>query len=99
MDDPPIPREHIFPEEAHRKHVVAYGAWHSMYPLSMLIALFNNHSGYECDCLMRCIRPGQLVWIGSQLFRMMRIYAIDSGVGAAPEDPKECAQVVRRALR
>ncbi|KAK3202652.1 hypothetical protein GRF29_154g298618, partial [Pseudopithomyces chartarum] len=30
MDDPPIPREHILPEEAHRKHVVAYGAWHSM---------------------------------------------------------------------
>lgn len=99
MQDPPIPKENILSEQSHRKHVIAYGTWHSMYPLSMLIALFNNHSGYDCDCLTRSTRPGQLMWIGTQLYRMMKIYALDNGIGASPENPKECAQAVRRALR
>ena len=30
---------------------------------------------------------------------MMKIYALDNGIGASPENPKECAQAVRRALR
>ncbi|KAF1964064.1 hypothetical protein BU23DRAFT_547988 [Bimuria novae-zelandiae CBS 107.79] len=99
MKDLPIAKEHVLREELHRKHVIAYGAWHSMYPLSMLITLFGKHSGYDCDCITRMIRPGQLAWIESQLFRMMKIYALDRGVGGTPETPEECAQAVRRALR
>ncbi|KAJ4351474.1 uncharacterized protein N0V89_006817 [Didymosphaeria variabile] len=99
MQDPPIAQEHMLPEDIHMKHATAYGAWHSMYPLSMLLGIFGNHAGYDCDCLTRTIRPGQLAWIGTQLFRMMKMYAIDQGVGVVPENPEECAKTVRRALR
>ncbi|KAL5464606.1 hypothetical protein PMIN06_001103 [Paraphaeosphaeria minitans] len=47
MKDPPIAKEHILIEEVHRKHATAYGAWHSMYPLSLLLGLFGNHAGYD----------------------------------------------------
>ncbi|OAG10002.1 uncharacterized protein CC84DRAFT_459194 [Paraphaeosphaeria sporulosa] len=99
MKDPPIAKEHILTEEVHRKHATAYGAWHSMYPLSLLLGLFGNHAGYDCDCLQRAIRPGQLIWIGSQLFRTMKMYALDGGMSVAPDNPEECAKAVRRALR
>lgn len=99
MRKPPIPKKDILPKEAHLKHVIAYGAWHSMYPLSMLNALFVKHAGYDCDCLTRTIRPDQLRWIASQLFRMMKIYALDRGAGEVPETAEQCAQAVRRALR
>lgn len=99
MQDPPIAKEHILSEDLHRKHATAYGAWHSMYPLSLLLGLFGNHAGYDCDCLTRMIRPGQLTWIGSQLFRMMKMYALDEGMGVAPDNPEECANAVRLALR
>jgi len=99
MQDPPIAKEHIPREDTHIKHATAYGAWHSMYPLSLSIGLFGKHAGYHCDCLKRTIRPGQLDWIGSQLFRMMRMYAIDEVMGVRADNPEECAKAVRRALR
>lgn len=99
MQSPPIARKHILPEHIHIKHATAYGAWHSMYPLSLLMGIFGKHAGYDCDCLTRTIRPSQLDWIASQLFRMMKMYTLDQGLGARMDDPEECAQAVRRALR
>ncbi|KAJ4301483.1 hypothetical protein N0V90_003575 [Kalmusia sp. IMI 367209] len=99
MRDPPIAKEHILHEDVHMKHVVAYGAWHSMYPLTMLVTIFTNHSG-DCDCIARIPRPGQVAWIGSQLLRTMKLFGLDRNLGGASAgDPEEYARSVRRALR
>lgn len=99
MKDPPIAKEHILPEAVHRKHATAYGAWHSMYPLSLLLGLFSNHAGYDCNCLTLAIRAGQLNWIGSQLLRMMRMHAINDSGHVSADNAEECAKAMRLALR
>jgi hypothetical protein len=99
MQDPPIAKEHILSEHIHLKHATAYGAWHSMYPLSMLLGLFGDHAGYDCNCLTLSIRSGQLAWLGTQLLRMLKLYALGPDLGIAPDNPEECAKAVRHALR
>lgn len=54
--------------DEHHRHIVAYGAWHIMSPLSNLLTLFSDdHDGW---LMANCLRPGQQEWIREQFLRV-----------------------------
>ncbi|KAJ9615730.1 hypothetical protein H2200_001807 [Cladophialophora chaetospira] len=55
-------------KDEHHRHMVAYGAWHIMSPLSNLLTLFSDDHGGRC--VARCLRPGQQEWISEQFLRV-----------------------------
>lgn len=54
--------------DEHHRHMVAYGAWHVVSPLSNLLTLvLDDHGG---RLIASCLRPGQQEWIREQFFRV-----------------------------
>ena len=52
----------------HHRHMVAYGAWHVVSPLSNLLTLFSDDEGGRL--VASCLRPGQQEWIREQFLRV-----------------------------
>ena len=54
--------------DEHHRHIIAYGAWHVVSPLSNLLALFSDDHGGQL--VASCLRPGQQEWIRKQFLRV-----------------------------
>ena len=54
--------------DEHHRHIVAYGAWHVVSPLSNLLTLFSDDHGGRL--VASCLRPGQQEWIREQFLRV-----------------------------
>ncbi|KAL9044983.1 MAG: hypothetical protein Q9214_001920 [Letrouitia sp. 1 TL-2023] len=55
-------------EDEHHRHLVAYGAWHVVSPLSNLLTLVSDDHGGRW--VASCLRPGQQEWIREQFLRV-----------------------------
>ena len=54
--------------DEHHRHIVAYGAWHAVSPLSNLLTLVSDDHGGRL--VASCLRPGQQEWIREQFLRV-----------------------------
>lgn len=54
--------------DEHHRHIVAYGAWHVVSPLSNLLTLVSGDHGGRL--VANCLRPGQQEWIREQFLRV-----------------------------
>ena len=54
--------------DEHHRHIVAYGAWHVVSPLSNLLTLVSDDHGGRL--VASCLRPGQQEWIREQFLRV-----------------------------
>ena len=54
--------------DEHHRHMVAYGAWHVVSPLSNLLTLVSDDHGGRL--VASCLRPGQQEWIRRQFLRV-----------------------------
>lgn len=54
--------------DEHHRHMVAYGAWHIVSPLSNLLTLVSDDHGGRL--VASCLRPGQQEWIRQQFLRV-----------------------------
>ncbi|KAF2719737.1 hypothetical protein K431DRAFT_286374 [Polychaeton citri CBS 116435] len=55
-------------KDEHHRHIVAYGAWHVVSPLSNLLTLFSDDHGGRL--VASCLRQGQHEWIREQFLRV-----------------------------
>ena len=55
-------------KDEHHRHMVAYGAWHVVSPLSNLLTLVSDDHGGRL--VASCLRPGQQEWIRQQFLRV-----------------------------
>ena len=69
-------------DDPHR-HMVAYGAWHVVSPLSNLLTLFSDDEGGRL--VASCLRPGQQEWIREQFLRVCTLVRLPAaGVWRSP---------------
>ncbi|MCJ1456910.1 hypothetical protein MMC28_007276 [Mycoblastus sanguinarius] len=54
--------------DEHHRHIVAYGTWHVVSPLSNLLTLVSDDHGGRL--VASCLRPGQQEWIREQFLRV-----------------------------
>ena len=57
--------------DEHHRHIVAYGAWHVLSPLSNLLTLVSDDHGGRL--VASCLRPGQQEWIRQQFLRVSTV--------------------------
>ncbi|KAF2166693.1 hypothetical protein M409DRAFT_54489 [Zasmidium cellare ATCC 36951] len=97
-------------KDEHHRHMVAYGAWHLLSPLSNLLTLVSDDHGGRF--VARCLRPGQLQWIREQFLRtctLLRLPAarafseqkgrISSPLPSADDAAETLAKQVRKGAR
>ena len=56
-------------KDDHQRHMVAYGAWHVVGPLSNLLTTLGSDD-YGGQLVASCLRPGQQEWIRKQFLRV-----------------------------
>ncbi|MDI1492950.1 MAG: hypothetical protein OHK93_004734 [Ramalina farinacea] len=57
--------------DEHHRHMVSYGAWHVVSPLSNLLTLVSDDHGGRL--VASCLRPGQQEWIRQQFLRVSTV--------------------------
>ncbi|KAK4506380.1 hypothetical protein PRZ48_000110 [Zasmidium cellare] len=70
-------------KDEHHRHIVAYGAWHILSPLTNLLTLVKDEHGGRF--VAGCLRAGQLEWIRGQLLRIGILVRLPAAMHSSDE--------------
>lgn len=85
-------------EDEHRRHMLAYGAWHIISPLSNLLELFDD--SLDGRLVASSLRPGQREWVRTQFLRVATLVRLRGQSSANTQAPVETeAEDLARRIR
>ncbi|KAL6250071.1 hypothetical protein RBB50_002372 [Rhinocladiella similis] len=80
--------------EEHHRHLIAYGAWHIVSPLSNLLTLFSDDHGGRL--VAGYLRLGQQEWIRDQFLRVCTLVRLPADVKSADSAAESLAKQFRK---